>query len=229
MGVTEYVEGFLEQLIGHTPGETFDVAVTYPEDYGRDDLNGKEAVFEVTVNYIRGDYIEAELTDEMAADYGFESADALIEDIKEWRVNMDKFYFFTDLLAATVCDEVPQSVVDYLINYEMTYFENDAAAYGYSLDEYMSLMGYESKDAYIESNKEVYTADAKLYLAAQAIAEIEGITVTDEDIEAAGYTEQVEVYGKPYIKQFMLYQEILPQFIVDNGNLVDGLEVSDAE
>ncbi len=229
IGVTEYVEGFLEQLIGHTPGETFSVTVTYPEDYGREDLNGKEAVFDVTINYIRGEYIEAELTDEMAADYGFESAEALIEDIKEWRVNMDKFYFFTDLLAEAVCEEVPQSVVDYLINYEMSYYETEAANYGYTLDEYMSLMGYDSKDAYIEAGKETYIADAKLYLAAQAIAEIEGITVIDADIEAAGYTEQVEQYGKPYIKQFMLYQEILPQFIIDNGNLVDGLDASVAE
>lgn len=227
IGVTNYIDGFLDQLIGHKPGETFDIVVTFPEDYGKEELNGKEAVFKTTINYIQGDYIEAELNDEIAADYGFESADALVADIEDWIVSTAKFYFFTDLLAEAICDNVPESVVDYLIGYEMTAYESEASMYGYTLEEYFSLMGYDSKEAYIEDNREAYVADATLYLAAQAIAEIEGISVTDADIEAAGYTEYVEQYGKPYIKQFMLYQEILPQFVIDNGTLVDGL--ADAE
>ncbi|MBQ8552473.1 MAG: FKBP-type peptidyl-prolyl cis-trans isomerase [Clostridia bacterium] len=228
IGVTNYIDGFLDQLIGHTPGETFDIVVTFPEDYGKEELNGKEAVFETTINYIQGDYIEAELTDDIAVDYGFTTADELVADIEDWIVSTDKFYFFTDLLAEATCDEVPQSVIDYLINYEKAMYESEAAMYGYTIDEYLStVMGYESWDAYVEANADAYVADGTLYLAAQAIAELEGISVTDADIEAAGYTEYVEQYGKPYIKQFMLYQEILPQFVIDNGNLVDGLD--DAE
>ncbi len=227
IGVTNYIDGFLDQLIGHKPGDTFDIVVTFPEDYGKEELNGKEAVFETTINYIRGDYIEAELTDEIAADYGFDSVDALVAYVEDWIVSTDKLSFFTDLLAEATCAEVPESVVDYLINYEMTAIESQASAYGYTLDQFFSMNGYESKEAYIEENREAYVADATLYLAAQAIAELEGITVTDEDIDAAGYTEYIEQYGKPYIKQVILSQKILPQFVIDNGTLVDGLD--DAE
>ena len=47
-----YIDDFEEQLLGAHPGDHVTVTVTFPEDYGKEDLNGKEAVFEVTVNGI---------------------------------------------------------------------------------------------------------------------------------------------------------------------------------
>lgn len=47
-----YIDDFEEQLIGAHPGDHVTVTVTFPEDYGKEDLNGKEAVFKVTVNGI---------------------------------------------------------------------------------------------------------------------------------------------------------------------------------
>ena len=47
-----YIDDFEEKLIGAHPGDHVTVTVTFPEDYGKEDLNGKEAVFEVTVNGI---------------------------------------------------------------------------------------------------------------------------------------------------------------------------------
>ena len=47
-----YIDDFEEQLIGAHPGDHVTVTVTFPEDYGKEDLNGKEAVFTVTVNGI---------------------------------------------------------------------------------------------------------------------------------------------------------------------------------
>ena len=46
------IDDFEEQLIGHHPGDSVDVTVTFPEDYGKDELNGKEALFKVTINGI---------------------------------------------------------------------------------------------------------------------------------------------------------------------------------
>ena len=45
IGVTNYIDDFLQQLIGHKPGENFDIEVTFPENYGKEDLNGKDAIF----------------------------------------------------------------------------------------------------------------------------------------------------------------------------------------
>ena len=52
IGSGSYIDDFEEQLIGAHPGDTVDVNVTFPENYGVEDLNGQDAVFEVTVNGI---------------------------------------------------------------------------------------------------------------------------------------------------------------------------------
>lgn len=52
IGSNTYIDDFEEQLIGHHPGDLVDVTVTFPEDYGQENLNGKEALFKVTINGI---------------------------------------------------------------------------------------------------------------------------------------------------------------------------------
>ena len=55
IGSGSYIDDFEEQLIGAHPGDTVDVNVTFPEDYGVEDLNGQDALFEVTINGIYQD------------------------------------------------------------------------------------------------------------------------------------------------------------------------------
>lgn len=52
IGSGMYIDDFEEQLIGAHPGDTVNVVVTFPENYGVDELNGKEAVFETVINGI---------------------------------------------------------------------------------------------------------------------------------------------------------------------------------
>lgn len=52
IGSGSYIDDFEEQLIGTHPGDTVDVNVTFPEDYGNEELSGKDALFEVVVNGI---------------------------------------------------------------------------------------------------------------------------------------------------------------------------------
>ena len=49
IGSGSYIDDFEDQLIGAHPGDQVDVYVTFPEDYGVEELNGKEALFQVTV------------------------------------------------------------------------------------------------------------------------------------------------------------------------------------
>ena len=222
IGVTEYIDGFIDGLVGQMPGEEFDINITFPDDMANEELKGKEAVFKTTINYIRGEFIKAELTDEIAMEQGFNTAEELIADIEDWIVSSDRFYLFSDLLAGATCESIPDSVIEYFKNFDIAQYDYYAQMYGMTTEEFIiSNLGYESLDAYVASQTEIYTQNATLYLAAQAIAELENITVTPEMIEEAGYSEYISEYGEPYIKQFMLFQEIIPQFIVDNGNPVD--------
>ena len=52
IGSGSYIDNFEEQLIGAHPGDEVKVTVTFPDDYSAEDLAGKEAVFDVTVNGI---------------------------------------------------------------------------------------------------------------------------------------------------------------------------------
>ena len=72
-----YIPGFAEGIAGHSVGETFDVPVTFPEDYGEASLAGKAVIFRMTLNCI----YDTTLTDDMAADSGYESLDAWIDEI----------------------------------------------------------------------------------------------------------------------------------------------------
>ncbi len=52
LGSGSFIDGFEEQVVGHTVGETFDINVAFPEDYSNEELAGQDAVFTVTINGI---------------------------------------------------------------------------------------------------------------------------------------------------------------------------------
>ncbi|NLW16483.1 MAG: hypothetical protein GX033_02330 [Firmicutes bacterium] len=223
IGVTQYIDDFLEQLIGHRPGETFDIEVTFPDPYTNNpDLSGKDAVFTVTINHIRGEAIEAELTDEIASEYGFDTKEELIADIEEWIINQQKLDFFEELIVDVECDEIPEAVLDYVKNLDIAYFTDFAKLNNMDVDTLLATyMGYDSLDAYIDAQADAYKDKATKYLIVQAIAETEGLSATDDDITAEGYTDYIETHGKPYLKLILLHSKIVPHFVADNA-IVEG-------
>ena len=223
IGVTQYIDDFLEQLIGRMPGETFDVNVTFPEDYGVDELNGKDAVFKTTVNYICGEEREASL-DEVAQKQGFANEAELREDISDYLYYSKASQYARSLLSAAVCEKIPKKVLNSIIDSEMANLENYANQMGMAVEVYLYQNGFTSENDFIEQNTESFETEAVYVLACQAIAEREGLTVTDEDLTAAGYTnEDFEYYGKPYLKQYILISEKVPDFIVNNANIIDDI------
>ncbi len=219
IGVTNYIDDFLEQLIGHFPGDRFDVEVTFPATYGVDSLNGKDAVFDVTINHINGEELDIELNDDIAKDYGFDSVDALKEDIRTWLINQQKSDFFTELITQSeIKGEIPKQVMDFVIRSDLSDYQYYADMYGVSLDEFMyNYAGYENVDVYIENNKQAYETTAKAFLAVQAIAEKENIKVTDMNVSDAGLSDYVETYGMPYLKQYVMQTITIPAFVTDNA------------
>ena len=59
IGSHQYIEGFEESIIGHNVGENFDIHVTFPEDYGKDELNGYDTKAEFIHEYILTNKIES--------------------------------------------------------------------------------------------------------------------------------------------------------------------------
>ncbi|MCI7254477.1 MAG: trigger factor [Bacteroidales bacterium] len=217
-GSDAYIDDFLTQIIGHTPGETFDVNVTFPDPYENNpDLAGKAAVFHTTINYIQGDKQVPELTDEFVsqtsalADYG--TAQGMKDTIRtSMEDNKADNYVLQKVLDACQFSEFPADLVDQLVDVSMAQFESQASAYGLDMETARSMMGYESEDAQREAMTASAQEQLKTVVMLEAIAKAEGLTV-DEDaltnyfstnVGTSDYSAYQTYYGRGYLCQAVL-------------------------
>ena len=217
-GSDAYIDDFLTQIIGHTPGETFNVEVTFPDPYENNpDLAGKDAVFVTTINYIQGDKQVPELTDEFVsqtaalADYG--TAQGMKDTIRtSMEDNKADNYVLQKVLDACQFSEFPADLVDQLVNVSMAQFESQASAYGLDMETARSMMGYESEDAQREAMTAAAQEQLKTVVMLEAIAKAEGLTV-DEDaltnyfstnVGTNDYSAYQTYYGRGYLCQAVL-------------------------
>ena len=226
IGVTTYIDGFLEQLIGHRVGDEFDINVTFPEDYGVDSLNGKDAVFHITINHFYKTEIP-EINDEFVSEtlsgYGYGSN---VEEFYETLTrrlldDKEKNYIWDRLIDEYEITEIPEKAMEFSRNNTLAKLASSAASYGYDLDSFLAIAGYESRDAYLEANTDNITDMASVYLMVQAIAEKEGIKVSEDDMtkyfrefyNTDDYSYLENVYGKPYLKLNVLMDKVLGHII----------------
>ncbi len=232
IGTTEYIDDFLEQLIGHKPGETFDVNVTFPADYGEEDLNGKDAVFKTTINYIT-ESTAPELTDAFVAEnlkteYGWSTVAEMRKSISEDLKNSAIESYLEDYLATnSTVKSLPDALLTYQENSLVAYYQDMADSYGVSFDELISsYANVSSVEELLESYEAENTQYANDCLIVQAVAEDAGLTVSDEDItnyfntymDGGDSSQYVENYGAPYIKQIVLRQ-MVSDYISDHAVL----------
>lgn len=82
LGSSQFIEGFEDQLVGSKAGDSREVKVDFPENYGKEDLAGKPASFAVEVHEILQPQLP-ELNDEFAKKVGFEDLEAVKAAVKE--------------------------------------------------------------------------------------------------------------------------------------------------
>lgn len=222
IGVTNYIDDFLEQLIGHMPGETFDVEVTFPEDYGKDELNGKDAVFSVTINYI-SETTRPEVTDEWVAanlqdKYGWTTVAQMRQEIADaLQANAVSAYVQSYVVDNSTVTEVPEVIVRYQEDLLVSQYQSYADSFGLELSQMLQMAaGVDSVEALLDANREAIDTAAKSYLVFQAVAEDAGITVDDSDVAAyftamgasADLDSLKEHYGAPYLAMCALVEQI---------------------
>lgn len=224
IGVTNYIEGFLDQLVGHKAGESFDINVTFPEDYGNEELNGKDAVFSITVNHIYKD-VYPEINDEFVKENlsaYYSSLDEFMKDLENRIIDQQqKDYVWNKLLEESEVKDYPQQMLDYEKEYYKNYMNQQAAMYGMEVDELAGLMGFDNLDAYITDMEDNMKETVKSYLVVQAIAEKEGLKVQNNDIAeyfetymgSSDYSSYETMYGKPYLKFIVMNDLMLNKLI----------------
>jgi trigger factor len=232
IGVTNYVDDFLEQLIGHIPGESFEIEVTFPEDYGNENLNGKDATFAITINYIVETTLP-ELTDEfvlksLSSDYGWSTVTEMESDIMNELQSLATVSYVQEYIVEnTNIISLPEALLEYQENSMLKYYQDYANYLGMEIEELLnSYLGVATIDELLQANKANMTEAANLYLIIQAIAEDAGISVNDEDVAAYfkdyasldDYSEYEENYGMPYLKLITL-QQVVMGYLEDNAVL----------
>ncbi|WP_417255513.1 trigger factor [Celeribacter halophilus] len=82
LGSGSFIPGFEEQLVGVSAGDEKNVEVKFPEEYGAENLAGKDAVFECKIKAVKAP-ADAEIDDELAKKFGAEDLAALKSQIAE--------------------------------------------------------------------------------------------------------------------------------------------------
>ncbi len=191
LGSHSFVDDFEEQIVGHSPGDAFDVNVTFPDDYSSEDLAGKDALFETTLNYIAqietpeyDDALIASATDySTVEEYETAKRAELEEQNATNDLAADKNGLVQKVLDASDVSEYPATEVEDRVQSMMDSVTEEAEANGVDIDTYLSNYGYtlDTFRSQIKESVETYIREKMIFL---TIAGQEGITATDEETEA---------------------------------------------
>ena len=240
LGSGSMIPGFEDGIVGHKVGETFNIKATFPENYGKDELNGKEADFKITINYLTQTELP-EYNDAFVASYTdatsiLEYEDSVRKDLVEQYEQSDKSQnesaIMQVLVEKTTYNEYPQQEMQDLIDKSIAQQEQAASSYGYSLGDYVTARyGFSDEDSfrqYIQGLAEDYIKEK---IAVCAVAKDAGITVTKEEVD--NYKKKImdyysyedeskleENYSSEDIVYYALAEKVV-DFLLENGKGVE--------
>ncbi|MCW1926972.1 trigger factor [Bhargavaea beijingensis] len=190
LGSGSFIPGFEEQLVGVKAGDSKDVEISFPEEYHAAELAGKPATFKVTVHEVKARELP-ELDDEFAKeiDSEVESLDALRSKLKEQTAQEKKdaseAALRDDLVeqAAKNADiDIPEVMVEGEVDRMVQEFGQRLQQQGMTLDLYYQFSGQDEAALRAQMKEDAETR-VRVSLVLESIAEAEGITVSDEDIQ----------------------------------------------
>ncbi len=200
LGSGQFVPGFEEQIVGMTAGEEKDIDITFPQDYHKE-LAGKAVVFHVKLNKVTVTTVP-EQDDEFAKDVSeFDTLEELKADIRAKALeNAEKQAASSfenacvEAAANNTAVEMPKALIESELDNQMDRFGYQLQMSGYSMEQYAKMMGGDvstMRNAFRPAAEK----QAKINVTLEKIVEAEGITVTDEELEAefASLAEQYQL------------------------------------
>ncbi len=211
IGSNTFIPGFEEQVIGMKTGEEKELAVSFPDDYGVEDLKGQPVIFKVKVNEIK-QKVTRELDKEFFEDLGMDGVDSketLEESVKETLKSQKEYdnenkYIdkILDEVAKNVEVDIPQEMVDEETDRLLKQFEQRLSMQGISLDVYYQFTKTTEKDLRELLDKEAYQ-NVLYRLMLEEIMNLEKIEVSSEeaDKEAGELAKKYKMEKDEFIKQ----------------------------
>ncbi len=210
LGSGSFVPGFEEQIVGMNVGEEKDIDITFPEDYHKD-LAGKAVVFHVKLNKLTVTIVP-EQDDEFAKDVSeFDTLDALKADIKakaleKAQKQVDSAFenAAVEKASENTTVDMPAALVEKELDIQMERFGYQLQMSGYSMEQYAKMMGGDMKTMR-EAFRPTAEKQAKISVTLEKIAEVENLTVSDEEIE-----EEFQSMAKQYEMDEAKIKEMVP-------------------
>lgn len=200
LGSGAFIPGFEDQLIGCKAGDEKDVVVTFPEKYHAKELAGKEATFKCKVHKVE-ETILPEIDDEFAKDVSdtCETLDDLKKEITE-RLKAERQEAADNAFEEKVLDavidgmkaDIPAAMIDAQVDTIVQDFGYRLQMQGMGLEQYLKMTGTEM-GAFRAMFKDQAERQVKTRLALQKVVELEGITVSDKELEEE-YAKMAEQY-----------------------------------
>ena len=200
LGSGQFISGFEDQIIGKNIGDEFDIDVTFPEEYGAENLAGKPAVFKIKLHEIKVRELPT-VDDEFAKDVSeFDTLKELKADLKKKALERKKKAaeeaVENDLVQQIVDGiegEIPEAMFENRLNQSVEEFAYRLQSQGMDMQTYLKYTGG-SIDDFKKSFRPQAEMQVKYRLALEKIVELEGITADEESIEAE-YKKLAEGYG----------------------------------
>ena len=210
LGSGSFVPGFEEQIVGMNVGEEKDIDITFPEDYHKE-LAGKAVVFHVKLNKLTVTIVPQQ-DDEFAKDVSeFDTLDALKADIRakaleKAQKQIDSAFenAAVEKAAENTTVDMPNALIEKELDVQMERFGYQLQMSGYSMEQYAKMMGGDLKTMR-EAFRPAAEKQAKISVTLEKIAEVENLTVSDEEIE-----EEFQSMAKQYEMEAAKIKEMVP-------------------
>lgn len=234
IGSGMFIDGFESGLVGAKKGDKVTLNLKFPDDYGKEDLAGKDVVFDVTVNSVSRPMTADDLTDEKADELSSgnyktvaEYKQAVREALELSAGALAKGELLSNAIEAAAgvsTSEVTDAAIDwemdmFLQNYDKSLSTN----YGFGLADMLSMYG-QSYDEFRDSLRESAEITAKQSAVVHEIAAQEGIEYNEEGLkrylEEYGYSEELVRNGQSeaWLEETVI-QYLVGKHISDKANV----------
>lgn len=191
IGSNQFIPGFEDQMIGMEKGETRDLNLTFPENYGVADLAGADVVFKVTVHKIETKQ-DAQLNDEFVAGLNIpnvttvaqlqESMQANLQAQHDQAYRMEKENKAFDQVLANSEVEIDDAEVEQAVEKYMQHVSMQLAQQGMQLEQYLQMMNMDQA-AFRQQIEPSAKQQAIFEAIIDEIIKLENIETTDEEVE----------------------------------------------
>jgi len=217
LGSGQFIPGFEEQIVGKNPGESFDVNVTFPEEYHAEDLAGKPVVFECKLHELKAEelpVVDDDFAQEVGEDYNTvaDLRAGIAAELAEGKQKEAEDAFekaVQDALVEALDGEIPEAMFERRTQQNIEMF---LERFQIPMEQYLQIFG-ESEEEFTGRIREQSTTQVKLELALEQVAKAENFEPTKEEIEAE-QQRLADEYNVPLARV---------KFAVPESDIVNGL------